>query len=127
MFFTLRQPQLALKEALRVLTPENSGGALALTSFRSNEWTDILQLVKVVRPDLTIPGVPQTWASVEGVCGELEATGFREVEVHTMPTYLQLEDPVATVNLMVKGLDHMSKIREEMKPEEIDQACELMI
>ena len=126
-FFMLPQPRLALKEALRVLTAENGGGVLALTSFRSNEWTDMLQLVKVVRPDLTVPAVPQTWASVEGVCGELEATGFREVKGHTMPTFMQLEDPVATVNLMVKGLPHMSKVREEMKPEEIDQACDLMV
>ena len=82
--FMVPQPRVASKEAYRVLTDQHGDGMLAISSWQGSSWRELMGFPSKVRPEKVMPKVPPTWSTVEGVHGELEATGFRDVDVHTV-------------------------------------------
>lgn len=71
---------MALSEIRRVLADQNGGGFFAVSSWQGSEWMELMSFVAMVRPEKTMPKMPPTWATIVGVQGKLEATGFRDVE-----------------------------------------------
>jgi len=81
-FMLTPDPRKCLSEALRVLRPD---GALACTSWASNQWMEIMQATKTVRPGMAMPELPAAWREVEAMKKELEEAGFKNVRSEEVP------------------------------------------
>ncbi|KAK9353604.1 hypothetical protein V1523DRAFT_396351 [Lipomyces doorenjongii] len=73
----------------------------SLSSWHGSEW---MSFVRKVRLEKVKPQFPRTWPNIEGVQGELEATGFRETK-----------------------LSGMSKITSHMTRKELERVRDLMV
>ncbi|OBT63571.1 hypothetical protein VE03_07004 [Pseudogymnoascus sp. 23342-1-I1] len=93
MLFMIPQPRTALKKIRRVLTDENGGGAFSMSSWLEldSEWYHIMTLTNQFRPERPSLKMPQEWLAVDGIRGELEGAGFRDVDVYSVKTYLPFE------------------------------------
>ena len=100
--FMVSDPQKALRDCLRVLAPEHGGGVLAQTSWRQADWIDLLREA-LEEAGSTVPMAmpPKAWLTVEGVRGEMEAAGFREVRVTEVETFMKAMDPNQMSEFMI--------------------------
>lgn len=88
-YFLLADPRKALKEAHRVL---KSGGAIAVSSGKSGQHMGILQdSVEVIRTGTHFRMLSEPWKSEEGAKGELEATGFTDVQTFSVDSEVKYE------------------------------------
>ena len=126
MLFTVPQPQVALKEALQVLTTEHGGGVLAATTWEGSEWMRLMDAMTMIRPDLKVWELPRAWRSTEGVRGEFQAAGFRDVDVRSMQTYMPFEDHTKQVNIFM-SMPLMTGLIEQMTLKEKDRSRVLMV
>lgn len=128
-YFMLPSSRKGLQEAHRVL---KEGGALSLTSFRKVEWSDVMcEAAKRVRADASSGFDVKKmgpWASTEGLKGEFEACGFKNVKTE----YFELNMPMADTTLFVNAFIRSNNpgalsILGEFTPEEVDRVCEEFI
>jgi SAM-dependent methyltransferase len=124
-YFLLPQPRKAMEAARRVLTPNNGGGVFAMSAMIDAEWTRAVGFVKAVRPDKNLPMPNACWRSKEGLRGELEACGFRNVQVFEAPTYMPFEDHEEIVKYLVSSLPPMRMLTADMSKEEIQKVVNL--
>jgi ubiquinone/menaquinone biosynthesis C-methylase UbiE len=117
----------AMKDIRRVLTDHNGGGVFTLSTWQDSEWFDLIALVAKVRPAKAVPLIPLTWSTVEGVRGELEAAGFRDVEVHTMVSYWPFDDYEELVQLITTQLPAVRSMTSDMSSDELRQVQDLMV
>ncbi|ELR05987.1 hypothetical protein GMDG_01948 [Pseudogymnoascus destructans 20631-21] len=91
--FMVPQPRTALKEIRRVLTAENGGDAFSMSSWLEldSEWYHIMTLTNQFRPERPSVKMPQEWLTIDGIRGDLEGAGFRDVDVYPLKTYLPFE------------------------------------
>ncbi|KAF7596698.1 hypothetical protein BBP40_000621 [Aspergillus hancockii] len=115
-YFMLPDPRKGLSEAHRVA---KDGGVFACTSWAKVEWMQFLgQAAREVRRargsdketvDVNIM-VPSQWKSTEGVKGELEAVGFRDVHVEYIEFDWAVEDPEEFAEVMCKSRNPGTKL-----------------
>lgn len=90
LYFLLEDHQQALREAHRVLCP---GGIIGMTSGKSSQHLDALcGAVEEVRPGTNLKLIKEPWSTQESVNGELEACGFKDVEIHLVPSSMSYTD-----------------------------------
>ena len=121
--FMVSDPQKALREARRVL---GADGVLAQTSWRQSDWVDILApALQVVRPDLPLVGMPPVWNSADGVRGEMEKGGFRDVAVTEVATAMKVQDPRRLAEFMIRKVPMGAAYRAKMQPAEVERWVEV--
>ncbi|KAK9321366.1 S-adenosyl-L-methionine-dependent methyltransferase [Lipomyces orientalis] len=125
--FMVPQARVALNEIHRVLTNENGGGIVALSSWQASEWMELMSFVSKVRPEKSAPKMPSTWGTLEGVRGELEATGFRDIEVHTVESFMQFNDYDEITRFILTQFPGMNKMTSDMSREELEKVRKLMV
>lgn len=119
--FLVPQPRTALKEIRRVLTDENGGGAFSMSSWLNldSEWYHIMTLTSQFRPERPSMKMPQEWLTIDGVRGELEGAGFRDVDVYPVKTYLPFEGYEQLADFMMYGFPNMDRMTAGFTAEEI--------
>lgn len=125
--FMVPEARTAMKEIHRVLTNQNGGGVFSVSSWMGSEWQDLMSIPSKVRPDKMMGKMPETWRTIEGVRGELEATGFRDIEVHTLETYMPFEDYDQLVGGMITEFPIMVRMMSDMTEQEVQKTRELMV
>jgi SAM-dependent methyltransferase len=125
--FMVPQARTALKEIHRVLTTENGGGVFATSSWHSSEWLDLMGFPGMVRPGKSFPQMPATWRTIEGVRGELEATGFKDIKVHTVETYMPFEAYDEVARFILTQFPGMARMTGDMSREELEKTRDLMV
>ena len=125
--FMVPQARTAMKEVHRVLTEQNGGGVFAVSSWQSSEWIELMGFPAKVRPDKTLPQMPQTWRTIEGVRGKLEATGFQDIEIHTVEAYMPFEDYDALARFILTKFPGMARMTSDMTEQELEQTRDLMV
>ncbi|KAL1892852.1 hypothetical protein Sste5346_006744 [Sporothrix stenoceras] len=125
--FMVPQSGAALGEIHRILTSENGGGFFAQSSWQTTEWADLMGFVSKVRPEKAVPQLPKTWATVEGVKGELEAAGFRDVDVISVEAYMPYEDPDEVARFLLTQIPLMKRLTSDMTGEELEKTRDLMV
>lgn len=123
-YFLLTDHRKGMAEALRVL---ERGGVLAFTSMAQSTWTEMMGKVTEVRPEKKVPGPGSIWKSEDGVKGELEAAGFKNVQAYSASIYMPFEDYVEIVDYLMSTLPFMPMLTKDMTAEEISRLRDLMI
>ncbi|TKA76000.1 hypothetical protein B0A55_06676 [Friedmanniomyces simplex] len=124
LYFMVPDPQKALAESLRVLKPD---GVLALSAWQGSEWLELMNLLPKIRPDKTMPTMPEAWTSTAGIRGEMEKAGFREVETHECPVKMPFQDHETFAGFFVTKLPHMVAMTKDMSEEEVGKLQALMV
>ena len=89
-YFLLADPRKALTETNRVLCRR---GVLGMTSgHRSQHIEAIHDAMEAVRPGTNLQLLQEPWCSERGVRGELEATGFVDIETFLVETTMNYHD-----------------------------------
>lgn len=117
-YFMTPDPQKCLSESRRVL---QAGGVLTCSSWKGSQWLDLMNLVKVVRPDKIMPEIPADWREREPLKAELEKAGFREVESYEVETKMEFERLEPFVTFMLEKMPHMQMLAKDMSEEEKDR------
>ncbi|KAK9237462.1 S-adenosyl-L-methionine-dependent methyltransferase [Lipomyces kononenkoae] len=125
--FMVPQARVALDEIHRVLSSQNGGGFFALSSWQGSEWIELMSFVTKVRPDKLLPQLGPTWRTVEGIRGELEATGFQGVEVHSVETYMPFEDHDEIARYILTEFPGMKRLTSDMTRQELERTRDLMV
>ncbi|KAJ8103402.1 S-adenosyl-L-methionine-dependent methyltransferase [Lipomyces tetrasporus] len=125
--FMVPQARVALSEIRRVLNHQNGGGVFALSSWQGSEWIDLMSFVKKVRPDKVVPQLGPMWHTVEGIRGELEVAGFREVQVYSVETYMPFEDHDEIARYILTEFPGMKRLTSDMTRQELERTRDLMV
>ena len=123
-YFMLPNGRKGLSEAHRVLQP---GGAFALSTWSQVEWIEILNLAALRVRSFVPKGfeILGPWGSVEGVKGELEAVGFKNVQAKYVDVFMDATDPSGFVDGFVRSKNPGAlMVVGDFSPEELDRACE---
>lgn len=126
-YFLVPQSQTALKEAHRVLTDQHGGGVLALATWQGSEWQELMGCLNKVRPDKVMPMPPALWSDIKGVHGELAAAGFRDIDVHTVQTYMPLDTYDEIARFVLTKFPAMNQAISDMPHDEIQKVYDLMV
>ncbi|CEP64975.1 class I SAM-dependent methyltransferase LALA0_S15e01596g [Lachancea lanzarotensis] len=122
LFFAEAEP--AISEAYRILQP---GGVIGFTSFRENQWMQLLNVATKIDPTLKPKPLPANWASADWIRAQLESANFTDVKVEPKKIYLQVDDAVDFAKFIVRsGIQAMSGIFESLTEEEKDRAVQLI-
>lgn len=121
MLFMVPQPRTVLKEVRRVLTDENGGGAFSMSSWLEldSEWYHIMTLTNQFRPQRPSVKMPQEWLTIDGIRGELEGAGFRDVDVYPVKTYLPFEGYEQLADFMMYTFPNMDRMTAGFSEEEL--------
>ncbi|CAJ2500944.1 Uu.00g037970.m01.CDS01 [Anthostomella pinea] len=115
-YFMTPDPMKCLAESQRVLQPD---GVLSLSAWQGSEWIELMKVLLKVRPDKTMPTMPEAWTSAKGIEGELKKAGFRDVEAHEVPVEMTFQDYGSFVEFLLGKLPHMLALTSDMGGEEI--------
>lgn len=88
LYMLLADPPKALLASHRVL---RTGGVLALSCWKTSQWMEVSQLINDLIPPEKALELPPTWTSTEGVIGELEVAGFRDIGAEYIDTAMPFE------------------------------------
>ncbi|KAI1439029.1 S-adenosyl-L-methionine-dependent methyltransferase [Xylaria sp. CBS 124048] len=121
--FLVPEPAKAVQAMKRVLAP---GGIIAISSWRTSEWQDLMYYPKKVRPDLVMPVPPTTWTSQEGVREQLEAAGFKDIKVVEAEGYMPFQDYGEICRFILTKLPLAARVIQQMTDEEVLQTFDLM-
>ena len=122
--FLLPDHRKGMSEALRIL---ETGGILAFTSMAQSTWTELMGKISEVRPEKKVPGPGPMWKTEDGVKGELEAAGFKDVQAYSASLYIPFEDHMEIVDYLMSTLPFMPMFTKDMTAEEISRSRDLMI
>lgn len=123
-YFMTPDPQKCLTEALRVL---KHGGVLGCSSWKGNDWMEIMRLVSVIRPEKTLPELPEAWTSAPAMKGELEKAGFREVTSEDVEVEMTFDRYEAFVDMMTTTMPVMVNLLKDFTEEEVERLRGLML
>lgn len=105
--FLLPDPRKGMMEALRVL---QTGGIFASSYMALSSWGHLMVKITEVRPDKKIPEPGPPWTTEDGVKGELDATGFKDVQTYSTPVYMPFEDHAEIVDYLMSSLPFMPMV-----------------
>ncbi|WPG97340.1 Hypothetical protein R9X50_00011400 [Acrodontium crateriforme] len=123
-YFMTQDPGKCLAESKRVLQP---GGVLALSSWESSEWIDVMGLVSVVRPDKVVPALREEWRRDGLLAEQVRKAGFRDVEVVRVPTVMALQSYESGAEMFMGKMPHMVMLMKDVTKEEKAKVREVMI
>ncbi|KAL2159578.1 hypothetical protein VTH06DRAFT_2147, partial [Thermothelomyces fergusii] len=90
-------PHRCLTECRRVLQP---GGVLAASAWEGNEWLEMMRVLAAIRPELG-GAVRAKWTSAAAMRADLEAAGFRAVEVDAVAVEVPFESHARFVDTLL--------------------------
>ena len=122
-YFMTPDPLKCLTESHRVLS---EGGALVASSWQSSQWMDSMLLVARIRPEKTMPALPEAWTTTSGVKGEFEKAGFRDVGAQEVQAEMRFESAKEMVEFFLKKMPHMVAMTKDMSEGEMGQLRALM-
>jgi ubiquinone/menaquinone biosynthesis C-methylase UbiE len=125
--FMVPNVDIAMKEIRRVLTDQKGGGVLALSSWEANEWIDLISSLSKVRPDKHVPKMPAEWGTIEGIRGQLDAAGFRDIDVHPSETFWPFDNYEETVHYLLTQLPILRKLTADVTRGELEEVHKLMV
>lgn len=119
--FMVPRPRVVLSEIRRLLTDENGGGVFSMSSWLNldSEWYHIMTLTNQFRPERKSMAMPREWLTIEGVQGELEGAGFRDVAVYPLKTYLPFQGYEQLADFMIYTFPNMDRMTAGFTEEEI--------
>lgn len=118
--FMVPRPRVVLREIHRLLTDENGGGVFSMSSWLNldSEWYHIMTLTNQFRPERKSMTMPREWLTIEGVQGELEEAGFRDVNVYPLKTYLPFQEYEKLADFMINTFPNMDRMTAGFTKEE---------
>ncbi|KAF2172483.1 hypothetical protein M409DRAFT_50175 [Zasmidium cellare ATCC 36951] len=124
-YFMTPDPQKCLSESKRVLAKD---GVLALSSWKGSQWLDVMSLVEEIRPETkAMEGIPKVWMETDGVKGELEKAGFRDVESAEVGVEMTLEEYGPFLDLLTTKMPHMIALTKDYSEEERQRLRNIML
>lgn len=114
LYMLLSDPHKALLAAHRVLKDH---GVLVLSCWKGSQWMEIMQLANVIRPDKAM-NLPPAWMSTEGVKGELQAAGFKNVGAEYIATAMPFESHQRTNHMFMTKLPPVVNALKDFSEEE---------
>jgi ubiquinone/menaquinone biosynthesis C-methylase UbiE len=122
--FMVPRARNALREIHRVLAP---AGVFQTSSWQGSEWMELMGFPGKIKPERSMPQMPPTWRTIEGVKGELEATGFRDVDVHTVEAYMPFESYDEVAKYILTQFPMMGKMTAGFTQTELEKTRDLMV
>ena len=120
-YFMVDDPQKALSESRRILTSEYGGGVLSLSSWKDNEWVELMRnSLAETKPGNKFPEIPEAWKSVDGVKGEMDAAGFKDVDVREVETYMHYEDAKTTCRMLATKMPIVAGLMKQWSKEDVE-------
>lgn len=123
-YFMTPDPQKCLTESLRVLKPD---GVLSCSSWKGNQWIEIMGLVSKVRPDKVFPTLPEKWSDVNLVKVELETAEFRDVEASEVGVEVTFEAYEIFLDLISDKVPQLQVLLKDLSKDERETVRELMM
>lgn len=123
-YFMTPDPRKCLQESLRVLQP---GGVLACSSWKGSQWLDVMRKVTEVRPDAPMPEIPKAWMSTQGIHGEMEQAGFRDVEAVEVEVEMAIDSAEKFVVFLTTKMPHMVQLLKDWSEEEMERLREVCL
>lgn len=114
-FLITSDPMACLTESRRVLKDH---GVLACSSWKYSKWMDLMADITHFRPNVEIFDFPVEWKSTEGLKGEMEKAGFRDVEAQYVEVELTFDTRENLVDMMMNKMPHIITMISDFSPEE---------
>ena len=80
---------------------------------------DLMNLVPTIRPDITMPAVPDEWSNVDKIKVELEKAGFREVESVQVTTHMSLDKRAPFIDFICEKMPHMVGLMKDFSKDDV--------
>ncbi|KAL2167842.1 hypothetical protein VTG60DRAFT_709 [Thermothelomyces hinnuleus] len=116
-------PHKCLTECRRVLQPN---GVLAASAWEGNEWLEMMQVLPIIKPELK-SAVKAKWTSVSAMKADLEAAGFRDVEVESVPVQVPFESHDLFVDTLLTYQPRMTALLRDFTDQEKATLRKLLI
>ena len=108
-------PMKCLVESKRVL---RDGGILSCSSWQENQWMGLMELAKTVRPDMEMFSIPKAWTEKDGVRGELEKAGFKDVDCQQVDVEMKFDSHDGFLEFLLTKMPHMNMMLESFSEED---------
>ncbi|KAK2593447.1 hypothetical protein QQS21_008864 [Conoideocrella luteorostrata] len=122
--FNAENPQKSLAEAKRVL---QDGGVLVASSWEETDWLRIVRVIKQIDPAREPPAIPEEWSKAPSLKLQLEAGGYRDVEVHKVPVDIPFASYTSFVDVMMTKVTQVAAASQDLSDEKKELMRNLMI
>lgn len=86
-----------------------------------------MELVKVVKPEIKWPGIPDQWASVPALEHEFERAGFKDVRAEEVEVELEFESYEAICEVMLCRMPAMVQLTKDFSGQEKEKLKEVVM
>ncbi|KAI4597692.1 hypothetical protein KJ359_003967 [Pestalotiopsis sp. 9143b] len=122
--FLVPEPAKAIASMQRALAP---GGVLAMSSLKSSEWVKLSTYPLRVRPDLKMSGPNNGCSSAEEVTNQLQTSGFKNIEVIEIESYMAFDDYDTVCRFLLTKLPMAARAISQMTNEEVLKTHAMMV
>ena len=116
-------PHKCLTECKRVLQPN---GVLAASAWEGNEWLEMMQVLPIIKPELK-SAVKAKWTSISAMKADLEAAGFRDVDVEPVPVQVPFQSHDLFVDTLLTYQPRMTALLRDFTVEQKATLRKLLI
>lgn len=126
LYFLLDDPRKALRETHRILVPRTGVIGISSGSPHSQHIHALQNAVETVRPGTNLRMIKEAWSSEELIRGELEATGFVDVETFFVAAEMPYESHAGMAGMLL-AMPVMKEVVEGWSEEEKGRLLEVVV
>lgn len=124
LYMLVPEPRKALAATHRVLDDD---GVLVLTCWKRSNWMDAMLQINEIRPGQNSMGLPSEWMSLDGVRGELQQAGFRDIGAREVETTMAFQEHGAQADFFLRTMPPLISGTADFTAEEKTRLRSLMI